>query len=558
MTRTSVPGARSARRPSVLAASLLAVGALALSGCSLLPGLGQKDASGSDDGGASASASASNQAEGPGADQLPEIGTSFAEGLSGDPATDQDYASYYDQQIDWQACEEYVGAECGTLTVPKAWNDPSKGEFHLAMVRLPASGDRQGSLLMNPGGPGGSGVEFVGGSGDQVVSASVREHYDLVGFDPRGVGASDGIRCLDDQQTDQYLAATYDMDTSAGLAQGKDWMTKVASACEQNSGGDLPYLDTLSVARDLDVMRAAVGSEKLDYLGFSYGTYIGETYAELYPERTGRIVLDGVIDPALTGDGMNEGQAKGFENATHAFAEWCQAQRSGSCPLTGTADEGVQQIRDLFAQIDANPLRTTDANRPLTGALARSGVLTGMYSDANWPYLMLALQDAMEGDGSVLLQFADLSSDRNKDGTYNGNGNYAITAVNCLDHPAVEDEAWMAQQSQKLAEEYPTFGPGMGYSGLTCELWPVGPMRTPAPIHADGAAPIVLIGTTGDPATPYEWAQSTRKQMSTSVLLTYEGNGHTAYGRSGGCIEDAVDAYLLQGTVPQDGLTCGA
>lgn len=541
------------RRP-VRLATALAASALALGGCGLLPSASDGTRS------AEASASASSSAPGgaPAADgKLPEIGTSAAADLPGDPASDPTYASYYGQGIQWAPCADHAGAECGSITVPQAWNDPAQGDVTLPLIKIPARGQAQGSLLMNPGGPGGSGVSFVGDAGTSVVSTDVRERYDLIGFDPRGVAGSDpAIACLDDQQTDEYLAATYDMGTPEGLAEAKDWMTRVADSCAAGSGDLLGRVDTLSAARDLDVMRAAVGSEKLDYLGFSYGTYLGATYAELYPARVGHMVLDGAIDPTITGDEMAAGQAEGFEVATEHFAQWCVDQGADTCPLKGDGPQGAQQIRDFFASVSEQPIDTGDPARPLTGSLARSGVLVALYNDANWVYLAQALQGAMGGDGSLLLQLADLASERDADGHYEGNGNFAITAVNCLDHPAVADEDWEATEARRLAEEFPTFGPTLGYSGLACAAWPTGPVRKPAEITAAGSAPIVVVGTRYDPATPYVWAQGLADQLENGHLITWNGDGHTAYGRSGGCVEDAVDQYLLAGTVPEDGLTC--
>lgn len=536
--------------PRLVAAAAAAM--LVLAGCDTLGGhvsVGSDGGSGASDGGTTSASAAATPA-------LPEVGTSAAT-LSVDPATDEAYSSYYSQNLDWQPCEEYRSAQCATLVVPRVWNDPSAGDISLAMLRIPATGEKKGSLLMNPGGPGGSGVSFVGESSASIVSEGVRSSYDLIGFDPRGVASSTGIRCLTDAETDEYLSADYDMTTPEGVKTGEEWTKRVAEACEKNSADMLGVIDTESAARDMDVMRAAVGSEKLDYLGFSYGTYLGATYAELYPQRTGRLVLDGAIDPTLTSDQMARGQAEGFEYAIHNFATSCLAAGSSTCPLTGTEDEAVQQIRDFFTATDAQPVRTGDPNRPLTGSLARSGVLVGLYNDANYPYVIQGLKNAKAGDGSLLLYLADLAAERNDDGTYTGNGNFSIIGVNCLDHPAIEDQAWMAKEAKDLAASYPTFGGQMGYSGLTCSMWPEGPVREPAPIHASGSAPIVVIGTTGDPATPYPWAQALAEQLDEGTLITWKGQGHTAYGRSGGCVEQAVDAFLLEGTVPEDGLTCG-
>lgn len=547
-SRSRPPRTRAARIAVVVAAvSLIA------SGCSLFGGPGGSTADPTSSGSAASDGGASAGTASGGA--LPKIGTSGA-ALDGDPATLPAYAQYYSQKLDWKDCGDYHGADCATLTVPRVWNDPGQGDVSLALLKLPATGRSEGTLFMNPGGPGGSGVEFVGDGGAMTVGKDVRAKYDLVGFDPRGVAGSDGIRCLDDAQTDQYVSATFDLNTTQGLADGKEWLQRVADSCQQNSADLLPYMDTESAVRDLDVMRAAVGSEKLDYLGFSYGTYLGATYAELYPERTGRFVLDGALDPKITGDELSAGQAAGFEDAVHRFSQWCIDQGASTCPLKGDADQGVQQIRDFFASVDATPLGSGDQARPLTGAMARSGVLMAMYNDESWSFLARALTAGMNGDGSQLLYMNDLANDRDDSGHYKGNGLFSITAVNCLDHPAVEDEAWMRTESERLAEEYPTFGPSMGYSGLSCGIWPDGPVRKPGPIAAKGSGLIVVIGTTHDPATPYVWAQSLAEQLDNSTLITFDGDGHTAYGRSGGCVESAVEAYLVDGTPPPADLKC--
>lgn len=536
-------------RPRRLGARLAAAAATAL----LLAGCTDGDAA--PDGGnptdAAGSATATPTEEGP---ALKELGTSAAVDLPTDPATDPAYADYYAQEVQWGPCEGVTGqdVECGTLTVPLAWNDPGAGDIEIAVAQIAATGERIGSLVTNPGGPGGSGVDFLE-SLPYMLPAEVGAAYDLVGFDPRGVSRSEGIECLSDEETDEYLASTAEPGSQESAQLSEEWGTRIAEACEANSGEVLPYLDTYSAARDMDVLRAALGSEQLDYLGYSYGTYLGASYAELHPDRVGRFVLDGAVDPTLTQNEFSAGQAEGFEQATAAFLADCLEQGEG-CPFKGTEEEASQQLLAFFASVESSPLDTDDPARPLTGALARSAVLTLMYEDAQWEMGRDALTAAMNGDGSPLLRIADLSAQRSSDGHYRNNGTFAISAVNCLDHPGVADEDWVAQEAERLAEEFPTFGPVLGGDG--CAQWPVQPLREPAPIAAEGAGPIVVIGTTGDPATPYAWAQSLAGQLDDSVLLTFEGNGHTAYGRSGGCIEEQVDAYLLEGTVPEDGLTC--
>ncbi|AXK45919.1 alpha/beta hydrolase [Brachybacterium saurashtrense] len=540
--------ARAHRLPTPLArlAAGAAAALLLVAGCT-----GGEPGTEEERGGAEGSGAAATQE---GTPALEETGTSAAVDLPGDPAEDPAYAQYYEQSIVWGPCEDLDadGAECGTITVPLAWNDPAAGDIEIAVGRLPAGGEATGSLVTNPGGPGGSGVNFLE-SVPTLISDDVRAAYDVIGFDPRGVNRSAGIECLSDEETDEYLAATAEPGSAEADQLSEEWAVRVAEACEAHSGDVLPYLDTYSAARDMDVLRAALGEDQLDYLGYSYGTYLGASYAELHPQRVGSFVLDGALDPSISMNEFSAGQAEGFERAIEAFLADCLEAPSG-CPFKGSEEEAKQQLLSFFASVDEQPLGTGDPDRPLTGAMARSAVITLLYEDGLWEFGRQALADGMEGSGTQLQYIADLSSERRSDGSYRTNSTFAITAVNCLDHPGVADEAWVEQETERLAQEYPTVGPLLGGDG--CAHWPVEPLRDPAPIAAEGAGPIVVIGTTGDPATPYRWSQSLAEQLDDAVLLTFDGNGHTAYGRSGGCIEEQVDAYLLEGTVPEDGLTC--
>ena len=548
------PPAR-ARRPLSRLAAGAAAALLLLAGCTDAgPAQGGDGAS---DGGAPTGAAASDggaSAAGDDGPALQAVDASAAADLPGDPAEDPAYATYYDQQIEWGSCEDVYaeGVECGTLTVPLAWNDPGAGDIELAVARVKASGESQGSLVTNPGGPGLSGVNALDGL-MYSISPAVTASYDVVGFDSRGVYRSEGITCLDDKDLDKYLSGTAEPSSEGTDDEPVDWAARAAEACEANSGDILPYLDTLSTARDMDVLRAALGEDQLDYLGYSYGTYLGSSYAELYPDRVGRFVLDGAVDPTLTRQQFGAGQAEGFERATEAFLADC-LDAGSSCPFHGTEEEAKQQLLDLLAGIDAEPLSTTSVDRELTGAIARSAVLSLMYDDGQWELGREALTAAADGDGSLLLDYSDRSNERGFDGTYRTNSAFAMTAVSCLDRPGLADAEQAAEEAERIAEKYPTFGPVLG--GDACAEWPVPPLREPAPITAKGAGPIVVIGTTGDPATPYAWAQNLSAQLDDAVLLTFEGNGHTAYGRSGGCIEKQVDTFLLEGIVPEDGMTC--
>lgn len=544
------------------AAALIAATALAASGCSLIAGgqgSGKKPSASPT---ASASSLEGTTSSAYGTEGMAPIGKlsptiqSSAMGIDADTAQDKRWGKFYDQEISWEKCDDpkYSKAQCATVEVPLKWNEPDGKTISLLITKLEASGEKKGSLLMNPGGPGGSGNQSVAQYGSETTTEKLRQNYDLIGFDPRGVKDSAGIECLDDKGTDEYVSTTFS-DTEAGSKDAEGAWKKVTKACKENSGDLLQDLDTYSAARDMDVIRQAVGSKKLDYLGYSYGTYLGATYAELYPKRTGKMVLDGAVDPSLTADEVAAGQAAGFEESVTSFVKWCQEGGTQKCPLKGSVEDGKKQIRDFLAEANKNPVKTS-SDRELTGALALTGVLTPMYGNENWEFLAMALDQAFQGNGDLLLMFADLANERNSDGTFESNGSYAISAVNCLDRQGVVDEKWVEKESERLAKKYPTFGKDLGGSGTMCQQWPAKGVRTPAPIHAKGSSPIVVVGTTGDPATPYAWSESLNEQLDNSVLLTYEGNGHTAYGRSGGCIEEAVDAYFVEGTVPKDGLRC--
>lgn len=527
---------------------------------------------------AAAGCSAEPERDGQRAD-VPDQSTPAADATVG---VDPELASFYTQTLEWNDCGE--GYQCSTATVPVDYADPGGESLELALLRAPATGDnRIGSLLVNPGGPGASGVEYAQLAGS-VVTDQVRERYDIVGFDPRGVGQSTPVDCVDDAELDEYLAADATPDDEAEIADLEAATQDLAAGCAARSGDLVPHIGTADVARDLDVLRAALGDEKLNYLGKSYGTFIGALYADQFPVRVGRLVLDGAIDPTLSGDDMGLGQARGFERALSAFLTWCFDQ--DDCALGSSDDEARATLAGLLQRADEEPLVTDDENRPLTEALAFYGIILPLYLSADEGYEPLneALDLALaEDDGTLLMTFADLYLERNTDGTYNGNANEVISLVNCLDHP---EEATEEQAVAGLAEftaVSQVFGPFLAWGGFGCTVLADGlaeagvddsgdsgdagddptatPTGTPSPhpsVSAPGADPILVVGTTGDPATPYEWAQSLVEQLSSGVLLTYDSTVHTAYLAGSDCIDDAVDAYLLAGTVPDDGTSCSA
>ncbi len=470
------------------------------------------------------------------------------------PPGSEGLSRFYLQHLAWSDCS---GAECTELTVPVDYAAPAGATIQLAVVRVPAKqpSERIGSLVVNPGGPGGSGVDYARAA-DFIVGPGVRDAYDIVGFDPRGVGRSAPIDCVTDPQLDDFLGADPTPDDAAEEKAYAATSAALARSCGQNAGPLLAHVSTEDAARDMDVLRAALGESRLTYLGKSYGTFLGATYADLFPQKVGRFVLDGVIAPDLTSEEVNLGQAKGFELATRRWAGFCA--RQSDCPFGDSTDRVMEGLRAFLASVDQSPLpRTGDTAVPrLTEGWASLGIAAAMYDQNQWRSLVDAMIGAVSGDGTALMQLADQYADRNPGGTYSGNIMEAIYAVNCLDKPESSSVPQHEQEAEAAAKVAPTWGRYLMWSSLACGYWPIKATGRPHEIHAPGAQPIVVIGTTRDPATPYEWAVRLNDQLDSSALITFDGDGHTAYTRSNSCVDDAVDAYYLDGALPKDGLRC--
>lgn len=484
---------------------------------------------------------------------------------------------FYSQTVSWAPCEDDDGFQCATVSVPLDYKDPAGRTISLALKKLPASGTSPiGSLFVNPGGPGGSGIDLVS-QGAHAFSADLRAHYDIIGFDPRGVGASTPLTCLSPEEIKQVAqdpAGTQDAPAAkeaeapeeesaqAALDSGR----QAAEPCERHTPvpGLIDHMDTGSVARDLDVLRGLVGEERLTYLGTSYGTYLGARYAELFPGKVGRMVLDSAQDPAVEYARLRIDQAAALERTLRAYVEHCQ--KGGACPLSGGVEAGTAQLRDFFDRADAAPLPTSTQGVTIDGATARNAVGQTMYDETLWDRLTSALTAAIkDGDGTELAALSapvteegqDPEAAASKEAAQAANGP-AINAVDCLDYPVRGDQAqWDAQaaQTRKVA---PTLGEGLSYPDAFCQGWGHHSDHVPAAVRAQGAAPILVVGVTGDPATPYEWAQSLASQLESGHLLTVRGNGHGAYMRMGSCVSSAVDVYLLRGELPEPGATCQA
>ena len=453
--------------------------------------------------------------------------------------------------LTWTDCGG--GFQCATVQVPLDYAHPSSATIGIAISRKLATDParRIGSVLTNPGGPGASGIQFLRGEAASMTNLNTR--FDLIGFDPRGIGQSAPVRCLDGPQEDAINALDPVFDDFLEKQAGIDADKAFAAGCKLRSGQILPFVDSISAARDMDVIRAALGDQKLTYLGFSYGTFLGEIYAHLFPSHVRALALDGVIDPSLSPNDLIYAQLVGFEQNLQAFLNNCRGRKTAQPPCTyaQVGDPGTK-LMDLMQRLDTTPLPV--GNRSLTRALAVIGVLTPLYDASTWPYLDQALTQADKGNGALLLSFSDLYLGRKADGTYD-NQTDANVAVNCVDRPVPTDIAAYDALGPKFTQASALFGPAFQYSNLLCAYWPVKPTGNVGPITADGAPPILLVGGTGDPATPYVWAQAANKMLAGSVLLTREGNGHVSYDKSA-CAKQAIDAYLIDLKLPAAGTVC--
>lgn len=483
------------------------------------------------------------------------------------------FEGYYEQTIDWRPCDEsevvpsMLNApkdmekyECATITAPMNWDDPKSEPIDLGIGRYIGAkrGAQSPPLFYNLGGPGGDAVGSLSAVVANVFTQEIVDAYQVVALDPRGVGASSPIWCMTDEERDEDNALDYDltgMSTEEIIALADEEMAEFGAQCLERNGEILGYVDTDSAARDFDMVRAIVGAETLDYIGFSYGTLLGAVYADIFPDRVGRFVLDGALDPALDVNEVAALQNEGMEASLYNWIESCLAQKT--CPLGDTLEEGKQTMIDFFEQVGEHPIETADPDRPLTLGLARTGVVGSLYSTELYSTLTLAVGQALDGDGSTLLFLADYFNDREMDGTYLSNSSDAFIAINSLDYePVGTVEEWEVEAA-RLKEATPVLGGDGMFASAGLGAWPVESRSVRKPITATGIPPLLIIGTTNDPATPYEMAVSLHEALPSSVLLTVEGWNHTAYNAAASsCVTSAVDRFLLDGTLPEEGTEC--
>ena len=481
------------------------------------------------------------------------------EGALGQETVDPALATFYDQKLVWKDCT--TGMQCTTAIAPIDWNEPSGATLNLSMIRHKATkGPALGSLFVNPGGPGASGVEFISASLDYAVGKPLQEKYDVIGFDPRGVGQSTPVTCFTDaKKTDDLLYGI-----TPGVRASADWLAsreassaEFAAACAQNTGSLLAHVDTVSAAKDLDMLRYTVGDARFNFLGYSYGTLLGTTYAELFPTKVGRMVLDGALDPASSSSDVSRTQAVGFENALRAYLAWCITQ--SNCPVagTGTVDSAMTEISQILSRLDANPLPASGTEARVLGAdTLVTAIIAPLYDKNSWANLSSVFASTLAGDPTSAFGAADWYNGRDSAGAYKDNSTEAFLSINCLDYPAKNDLASWQADAQTIIAAAPVIGPYMVYGDTLCANWPYQSSRVLGPIAAVGSPDILVIGTTNDPATPYQWAVNLAGELTKGHLISYAGEGHTAYNKSNSCVDDAVTNFFLAGTVPASDPKC--
>lgn len=489
-----------------------------------------------------------------------------------DADLDPELREFYEQELEWGACpEEYaVGEEfqCATASAPMIWDDPSAHEpVELALIKLPATGDSQGALFSNPGGPGGSGIDFVGQS-PFFFSDRLRENFDLVSWDPRGVGYSSAVECYDDAGTDDYFYGVpenaAEMSTQQVIDYAKQKEIEYGATCLENTGPLLEWVDTQSTVRDLDMLRALLGDPKLHYFGLSYGSDIGAHYIDKFPERVGRITLDGAVDPTVQGLDVAIDQQRGFAQSTRNYLQDCLSGQGCPFDAVGGVDGAIMQIQKIMNDVDKTLPKHTDG-RILTSDVINLAITAAMYDERAWPVLSESFVLWITSkDASGFFMLSDLYLGRDEEGHYPSNMFDAFTAINCLDAPSDIDEEIIREKQKELLEvmlfksEHLVADQEVSADGA-CATWPVkSRVESLEPVRGEGAAPVLVVATANDPATPLAWAEAVAEQLESATLVVYEGEGHIAYDEKNDCTIDTIDNYFVDGTVPEDKVTCSA
>ena len=450
---------------------------------------------------------------------------------------------YYAQALSWKSCAD--GFECASFLVPIDYDNLKSGNFKLRALRHRANKEnlRIGSLVVNPGGPGGSGIDFAYNAPD-IVSQAINDRYDVVGIDGRGVNKSDPIYCLSDKEQDAFINIDGEVNSEADLNKLISSSKNFVNSCVKAAGIKVGHVSTFESAKDMDILRALLGDTKLNYLGKSYGSYLGAIYITLFPKKVGRIILDGAIDPNISFSEQDLTQVASFERALDDY-------------LAKNREYSKETIQKFIKQAKTSPLKSK-SGRALTRSLVITSLAASLYDNTEgWDSLSKALQAAIkDGNPDLILGIADGYNNRDASGHYYNNENDIGIAINCLDWQRNKSVTQMRAESSKFVKASPTFGPYMGYSGLPCLYWPAPVKQPKLPFNNLKTEKFMIIGVTKDPATPYSWAVGLAKEFPNSILLTLQGEGHTGQNRGNSCIDNKVDDFLLAGNLPNSALTC--
>lgn len=483
------------------------------------------------------------------------------------PPEPSQLAAFYDQKLTWGPCADYASSaddaakfadpslDCTRVRVPLNYDQPQGATAEVGLLRKKATGNKIGSLFMDPGGPGASGMSFAAGQAAEMAKTPLGDRFDIIGFDPRGVGASRPvIDCLDDRQNDEERAKTFADPSPAGVAAAESDSKLYADRCTQKTGADkLAFMGTRDVAKDMDVMRSAVGDEKLTYVGFSYGTELGTAYAEAFPLRVRALVLDGAIDPTQSTIDSSVKQAAGFQQAFDAFARDCTTRPT--CPLGTDPAQATARFQTIMRPLIDRPVPTGDG-RVLGFDDALTGVTQALYLSDYWPILQRGISEVATGRGRVLSVLADAYYERDQEGRYT-NSLEAFQAISCMNQPAVTDPAQVRELATRSDQAAPFRSTGRGPVAAKdpCAFWPAPPTSTPHTPNAPGLPPTMVISVTGDPATPYQAGVDLARQLGGS-LLTVQGNQHTVALRGDPCVDPKVISYLVDLRTPDEGAEC--
>ena len=460
------------------------------------------------------------------------------------PETPTTLAAYYAQELQWKSC--YENYQCADLLVPIDYTELKTGTFKISVLKYPTTGEKKlGSLIVNPGGPGGSGVDYAYAA-EYLFSPAILDAYDIVGFDPRGVGRSEPIVCLSDKELDANYASDSKPDNEQEFAQILIESKKFIQQCEEKNKY-LTSFSTANAARDMDILREAVGDKQLNYMGKSYGTFLGTLYAQFFPGKVGHMVLDGAVNPIISNFQQGLTQAVAYDKAFAAFATDCNTR--SNCPLPNNKSAAIDEMKKILSQVAKKP------NKRLSESLVLLGVAAALYDSATgWPKLRIAIKEVKNGKGDKFLALADEYTGRTEEGNYNANEFDSGAIIDCLDFTDARSVKQMKEDAEVFSEQAPLYGPYLAYGGLVCQYFET-PKATEF-VPSKTANPVVIIGTTGDPATPYQWAQGLHKILTNSVLISLTGQGHTGQGQGNKCVDGQVDDFYLENKTPMR-TTCG-